>query len=176
MVVFGRDRRGENTDHFGWHITTGPGVKERINNEFVNNLMVAGNDYSHPLLFVWQKPDQCEQLKEPSLSKLNNNVYTKLNNYESPVILLHQKINDNCESSFSTSNELNQVMEDYAANSLSLIDYKGPLFKSIELKNFELIEGFKGAKTAIRLPEYIEHITRSKNSKVCIGAYTDNLK
>jgi parallel beta-helix repeat protein len=173
-AIFGRNRRGESADYFGWHITTGPGVEERVNHEFVNNLMVGDAEYNRPLLFIWQSPDLCEQLKEPSLSKLDNNVYIKMNDNASPVIWLVQKLNDNCESKFSTINELNQVKKDYASNSLSFIDYKGPLFKSIELKNFELIGGFKGTSAAGRLPGYIDEIIGNNTSKAYIGAYPGN--
>ena len=128
-----------------------------------------------PEISVFMKwRDLCEQLKEPSLSKLDNNVYVKMNDNASPVIWLQQKLNENCELKFSSANELNQVMKDYASKSMSFTDYKGPLVKSIELKNFELIEGFKGTSAARRLPKYIKEISGNNTSKGYIGAYSGN--
>ncbi len=173
MAVFGRDRRGENTDHFGWHVTTGPGVDERTGHEFANNLIVGGNDFGRPLLFIWQLPDLCEQLNVSALSKLDNNVYVKLNENNAPLIWMAQKINNNCLSQFSDSKELFQAKKEYASKSISLINYKGPLFKSIELKNFELTDGFNKKSIAVDLPDSIKKLVGKNASKPYIGAYSD---
>ena len=64
-----------------------------------------------------------------------NNVYVKMNAIESPIVWLSQNLNGTCDTQFSNAAELNKSLKNYAKNSVSLIDYKGPLFKSIELKN-----------------------------------------
>ncbi|MCF8225794.1 MAG: right-handed parallel beta-helix repeat-containing protein [Bacteroidales bacterium] len=171
MATIARDRRGEDADHFGWHITTGPEVDQRVNHEFANNLMVGGETFNRPLLLVWQLPDMCEQFTEPALSKLDNNAYVKLNNNGYPVIWMAHKLGDKCVSEFATASELNRVKKDYATGSTSLFDYSGPLFKSNYLRNFELIEGFEGSKSAIKLPgDIIEVLGKGKSDKY-IGAY-----
>ncbi|SMO86768.1 right-handed parallel beta-helix repeat-containing protein [Gracilimonas mengyeensis] len=171
MAVIARDRRGENADHFGWHIRTGPGVKERVNHAFSNNLLVADEDFERPLLQIWQLPDMCEDFGTPSLTELDHNAYVKLNDNEGPITWMAQNINGQCVSEFSNTAAVNRAISDFAENSFSFTDYEGPLFKSIDLKNFELLDGFKGASAAGDIPSYIQEVINRNDSEGYIGAY-----
>lgn len=148
QAVIARDRRGENVDHFGWHIKTGPAVDERVNHEFYDNLLVVDESFNRPMIYVRQLPDMCEQFPEPALAKLDHNAYVKLSENDAPIIWMAQKIGNKCLTEVSTSNEMNSIKGDYSGNSLTLENYRGPLFQSIPLKNFELLDGFKGEKAA----------------------------
>ncbi|MEX0845312.1 MAG: hypothetical protein WD022_08515, partial [Balneolaceae bacterium] len=91
-------------------------------------------------------PNMCEQFQTPSLTQLDHNAYVKLNKNDAPVIWMAQKLNSECINAFKGSNELHQANSDYASNSVSLINYEGPLFKSMDLKNFELLKDFEAKK------------------------------
>lgn len=146
QAVIARDRRGEDADHFGWHIRTGPSVDERVNHKFYDNLMYGNGEFNRPMLYVRQLPDMCEDFPEPALAELNHNVYVKQNENQFPLIWMAQKINSECLTEAASSEELNSLKSDYSDKSMTLINYRGPLFQSIPLKNFELQDGFLGEK------------------------------
>ncbi|MFW5699278.1 MAG: right-handed parallel beta-helix repeat-containing protein [Bacteroidota bacterium] len=171
VAVFARDRRGEGADHFDWHIESGPAVDKRYNHEFVNNLVVGSEDYTRPQLFVWQLPNQCQELEVPAMAKLDHNAYVKLNNTDAPVVWMNQKIGDQCQFKFKSAAEINQTKNDWASGSVSFKDYNGQLFNSMELKNFKLLDGFKGSEAAMPLPKEIQEVLGDDVPKKFIGAY-----
>jgi hypothetical protein len=166
MVCFGRNERSAVGDHFGWHPSTGPDVQERVNHEFVNNLLTSTEDYNRPQLFVWQREALCDDLKELTISQLNNNVYVKENSVQ-PLIWFHQSLNGNCKTAFDSPTELHKVLPSYSANSTSLINYTGPLFKGSHVKNYKILKNFSSGTMAAGLPKYI----KKYRSKATIGAY-----
>ena len=170
-AVFNRDRRGENTDHFGWHVTTGPGVLERINHEFVNNLLVGDANYNRPLLSIGQRPDQCDQQTVPALKVLDHNAYVELGNNEEPIVRLSQKLGEDCETSFFSTSELNSKVKNYGKGGISLLNYSGPLFKCMELNHFQLLNGFKGENAAVTIPKEILGVIKNQSGTKYIGAY-----
>ena len=173
MAVFARDTRSAQGDHFGWHPSTGPDVDERINHEFVDNLMVGDSHFKRPLLYVWQHPDLCKKLDVPMLSSLNHNVYVKKGNNNSPLIWLGQRLGRQCETTFATAAALHKADKDYAADSLSFVDYSSSLFKSFELEDFHLLPDFPGEKAAGSQPDYIKQVLQNKSDKPYIGAYPE---
>ena len=173
LAVFMRTRRGENEDHFGWHVSTGPSSTERINHEFVNNLLVGDKNYNKPLLSIGQMPDQCDQQKIPALKILDNNAYVRLGDSKEPLIWLNQKIGNECESSFKNVEELNKKVTNYETKGISLLNYSGPLFKSLDLYNFKLDANFLGNNAAKTIPNEIQKVNtiNTKKGKTYIGAY-----
>jgi hypothetical protein len=113
----------------------------------------------------------CEEFEEPSLSRLDNNVYVKLNDHDSPVIWYGQKLKEDCTSQFSTSEEINRIQKEFEPDGLSLINYKGPLFENLTLRNFELLEELKGAVPAKSMPENVKNALNTYDSRPYIGAY-----
>jgi parallel beta-helix repeat protein len=170
MACFGRDQRSAQGDHFGWHPSTGPDVEQRVGHEFVNNLMFGDETYTRPLLFIWQPETMCQQLKEPALGKLDNNTFVNAVDTK-PIIWLSQALNGKCQTPFDSPEELNKIKSDYAANSMSLTNYKGILFKGPQLQNFQLIPGFPGLKPAAEQPDFIKKLTGSPKVKPYVGAY-----
>jgi parallel beta-helix repeat protein len=170
MACFGRNERSAQGDHFGWHPSTGPDVDERINHEFVNNLLTSTENYNRPLLFIWQPETLCEKLNEATLKKLDNNVYVNKTDLY-PIIWISQKIKNICQTSIKTSEELNNLKPEYAKNSLTFKNYSGPLFKGNYLKNYQLLEGFKGIKSGIKIPDEIAKLKGAKKANTYIGAY-----
>tara|TARA_Y100001935_G_scaffold105768_1_gene87737 strand:- start:108477 stop:110339 length:1863 start_codon:yes stop_codon:yes gene_type:complete len=171
MAVFGRDRRGEQVDHFGWHVTTGPDVHDRVDHEFVNNLMVAGPEFERPLLYIWQRDNMCDDYTEEPMSELDNNAYVKLNENDSPAIWRAGKVKGACISSFSTAADMNTLFSEFGKNSTTFVNYQGPLFKSMHLENFQLLKGFTGLESASTIPGFIKSVIRAGTPKKYLGAY-----
>jgi parallel beta-helix repeat protein len=170
MACFGRDQRSAQGDHFGWHPSTGPDVEQRVGHEFVNNLMFGDENYTRPLLFIWQPEMMCERLKEPALAKLNNNVY--VNEGETrPIIWLSQELNGKCQIPFNTSAELHQIKADYESKSMSFTNYKGPLFKGSHLGNYQLLPIFSKIKIATELPDPLKKLLSISKEAPYFGAY-----
>jgi parallel beta-helix repeat protein len=170
IMVFSRTRRGEGADHFGWHVTIGPGVHERVNHEFVNNVMVSNKDYDRPLMYIWQLGNMCDDYPEMQLSRMEHNAYVIQNETTSPAVWMAQKMNGKCESAFSDSGSL-QDASDYGTASMTLKNYRGPLFKSQELKNLELLKGFPALGTGTAIPDYIRDIMSAELPESYVGAY-----
>ena len=170
MACFGRNERSAQGDHFGWHPSTGPDVDERINHEFVNNLLASTDAFNRPLLFVWQPNSLCERLNVPTFSKLDYNVFST-ENKTPPVIWLSQKLGNSCQTSFNTTSELNKLKGDFSKNSITFRDYTGPLFKGFHLKNYHLLSNFKGIKSGTEIPQKIKELSGNKSTQPYVGAY-----
>ena len=74
---FERNERSATGDHFGWHPSTGPDVQEREGHVFVNNLLVASDGYTQPLLRFEQPKALCEKLSRPQATQVDGNVYVR---------------------------------------------------------------------------------------------------
>ena len=170
QAVIARDSRSTQGDHFDWHPSTGPDVEERVGHEFVNNLMFGDNTYNRPLLHIWQPNQMCERLKEPALSKLQNNVYVNTI-VSNPIIMLSQNLNGICQSSFNSPAEMSKAFRGYGKGSVSYNNYKGPLFKGVEVGNYQLVSDFPGMKAASETPEYIKKLLGSFGTKPFPGAF-----
>ena len=174
MVAFGRTARGDAIDHFGWHPTTGPGVDERYGHVFVNNLLTADENFHKPLLFVWDT--LCERLKTQHLKTLDHNVYVrKAAKNEYPLILWSPFNNPECQLGFESLEDFRQFHPQFSSGSVYLENYSGPLFKSRDIKNFRLLNGFPGMDAGADLPEEIIKILGFPSDRYrYVGAYSPN--
>lgn len=173
MVTIGRNERSAQGDHFGWHPSTGPDVDERDGHVFVNNLMTSTLDFDRPLIFVWQRAILCDQLTEPQLKQMDNNVYVReAGNKADDLIWWGPAVEDDCRVALDSPGELNSLYSEFEKKSNYFNDYSGSLFKSIELKNFQLLHGFEGNKSATMLPSEIRRLfTNDMKDDKYIGAY-----
>jgi len=173
IVFFGRTDRTAVGDHFGWHPSTGPDVNDRDGHTFVNNLLTADENYKGPLLVFWQMPSLCERLNKPQIKNLDNNAYVQRAEKGSPRMIYWSPAPDsNCQIFFDSPQALNKMYPDFSANSQNLVNYKGPLFKSSELGNYELLQAFDTSKTAARIPSEIGKLLGlSETDAPFIGAY-----
>ena len=73
---FERNERSATGDHFGWHPSTGPGVDAREGHAFVNNLLVASDAYTQPLLRFEQPKALCGTLTRAQAATVDANVYS----------------------------------------------------------------------------------------------------
>ncbi len=172
-VSIGRTPRTAEGDHFGWHPSTGPDVDERDGHVFVNNLLTGDESFDRPLLFVWQTSNLCERLDKPMMKKLDYNVYVRDTDKTSrPLIYWSPAMNEDCQLSFESPEELNKQHPEFSANSKYFANYDGPLFRSHELHNYQLLQEFPGSRAASVLPDEIRKLLiYPKKGARFVGAY-----
>jgi hypothetical protein len=173
MACIGRNARSAQGDHFGWHPSTGPDVDERDGHVFVNNLLVGDEKFNRSLLFVWQPAALCEKLDKPQLKQLDHNMYVRGAEKTSyPFILWSPAANEKCLAEFASIEELRKLYPAFSANSHFYDNHAGPLFKGVELRNYQLSPAFPGAKSGMQLPAQINKLLGpAKKDGRYVGAY-----
>ena len=155
-VSFGRDSRSAAGDHFGWHASTGPSVDERDGHVFVNNLLIANEQFRKPLFLCRQPGNMYERLRLQQFTKFDYNVYVRTGHFDSqPLIAWSPVARGNHSISLQSPEELNKLQSKFSAHSMAFDNYDGPLFRCALLSNYELLEAFPGSKNASPLPEEI---------------------
>ena len=169
----GRTPRTEAGDHFDWHPSTGPGIDERDGHIFVNNLLTGDENFRRPLLFVWQTSTLCESLDKPMMKQLDYNVYVRdTDKTTRPLIYWSPAMNDNCQLSFESPKDLHELHQEFSAGSQYFVNYDGPLFRSHELGNYQLLQGFPASKAITGLPHEIRKLLGyPKKGSRFVGAY-----
>lgn len=173
-VSIGRDTRGDDADHFGWHITTGPGVEDRDEHKFVNNLVAMNIDYPKPLFHAWQHGSLCKRLSASQLNEMDFNVYVRQKAEAEGVstILWSPFENKDCVLATNNLSDLAAVNPLFEANSKYFPEYTGPLFVDAEACNFNLAEGFEGRGVGTEIPEKIVNAMQlCKSNTTFVGAY-----
>lgn len=173
MACIGRNSRSAAGDHFGWHPSTGPDVDKRDGHVFVNNLLVGDESFNRPLLFVWQQATLCEQLTQSQLKQLDYNAYVRGADKASyPLILWGPAASESCQVGIESLENLRKLYPEFSANSRFYANYEGPLFKGMELGNYQLSPAFPGAKSGMQLPAGInKFLGQSKKDGRYVGAY-----
>jgi len=168
-----RNERSAVGDHFGWHPSTGPDVNERIGHVFVNNLLTGDENFKRPLLYVWQPAALCGKVNDSQLKQLNNNVYVRgMGTSDNPLVWWSPVQNEKCRLSFNSLEGLQKLHPEFEGNSKYFSNYSGPLFRSSELGNYQLLPAFAGANSGTSLPAEISKLLGQ--SKKYIGAYPLN--
>ncbi len=158
-VSFERNSRNPAGDLFAWHSSTGPDVEEREGHVFVNNLLVADEQFLRPLLQCQQPENMYERLKKPMLKKIDYNVYVRTGNSGSqPLIAWSPVAEGNHSVNLQSPQDLNKLLPEFSGNSLVFTNYDGPLFRCATLSNYELLEAFPGSKKASPLPNEISKL------------------
>ncbi|RPI05397.1 MAG: right-handed parallel beta-helix repeat-containing protein [Ignavibacteriae bacterium] len=173
-VCFARNERTPANDGtFGWHSSTGPDVDKRDGHIFVNNLLVGGPNYLRSLLFVWQPPALCNQLSHALLKHMDYNVYIRnAEKASSPLMWWSPAPNAECQAGIDSLENLRKLYPEFSANSRIFINYDGPLFKSRELGNYQIVHTFPGSTLGMPLPANISTLLGQsiKNGRY-VGAY-----
>jgi parallel beta-helix repeat protein len=172
-IFFGRTSRGMAEITYGWdHPSTGPAVDKREGHIFVNNLVTVNEKYHRPLMVVWQEEKLCEQLYEPQLKQLDYNVYVRSGESAEPLMLWSPAADVNCQTKIYSPEGLNKLHPEFSAHSKYFANYNGPLFKSFELDDYQLLKGFPGAEATTVLPEEINKLLGlGQEETLFIGAY-----
>ncbi|MCK4297302.1 MAG: right-handed parallel beta-helix repeat-containing protein [Candidatus Marinimicrobia bacterium] len=168
-----RNERSAASDHFGWHPSTGPDVDERDGHIFINNLLTETKDFNRLLLYVWQPAALCDQANNSQLKDLDYNTYVSgSNKVDNPIILWSPVKNEDCRQIFKSLNDLQKLHPEFSVHSRYFSNYSGPLFKSRELGNYQILPAFPGFKSGMQLPaEILKLLGRSKKDGRYVGAY-----
>ena len=164
-----RTGRSAANDHFGWHPSTGPDVDKRHGHIFENNLLTCDENFKRPLLYVWQPDSICDKINDSQLKELDYNMYVRANSDDNPLIWWSPVKNENCRISFNSLEGLQKLHPEFAAHSKYFPDYNGPLFKSPELGNYELLKAFPGSEGGTKLPGDVSELLDQTGQYV--GAY-----
>ena len=172
-ACFGRDKRSATGDLFGWHPSTGPDVDQRFGHVFVNNLMTGDANFKRPLMLVWQDPDLCQKLDKSPLKQYDNNVFVKDANSGFSTLLYWSPVqNASCQEAINDQEQMKKVFDGSSLNSRVYINNNMPLFKSMELGNFQLNPAFPGATAGALLPPDVQKLLGIQpKSKTYVGAY-----
>jgi hypothetical protein len=158
-AYIGRSGRSAAGDRFGWHPSTGPDVDERDGQVFVNNLLTADEQFGGSLLQFWQQRSLRERLTKPQVKQLDYNVYVlRVDIASQPLILWSPAASENSLQNLKSPEELHKLHPEFSAHSQYFDNYDGPLFKSLELGNYELLKAFPGSATATVLPNEIQKL------------------
>lgn len=156
VAKFERTERSAVGDHFGWHPSAGPDVTERHGHVFANNLLVADESFAGPLLLVTQTEKVRERLPEPHFAALDGNVYVRrAGSKVQPLIVWGPVPPKNDAVELADLAELRKLQPKFEAAGQAYPDYRGLLFRGVELGHFELLAGFPGEAVAVPLPKAV---------------------
>lgn len=173
VASFERTERSAVADHFGWHPSTGPDVNEREGHIFVGNLLVADANFHKALLRFEQTDVLCGKLTNSSVARLDDNVYVRSGDHSHDALLVWGPVQgENCMTEFKSPEALHQLRQEYETHSVYLPNYYGSIFKSPDLKNYELIQAFPELATQETLPADVQKLLGwSKQDTGTPGAY-----
>jgi hypothetical protein len=136
-VMFDRNERSAQGDHFGWHPSTGPDVDEREGHVFEGNLLVAGPGVTRPLLHFDQPPNMCSRLTRPMTTRVNGNAYVRSEPGAEALITWSPTTGEGCRTGFTSLREFRSGtgLED---RGVFLQTPASALFRSVDLSRFEL--------------------------------------
>jgi hypothetical protein len=183
-ATFDRSNRGAQTDHFGWHPQTGPGVKERLGHEFGNNLIVVDPSFRLTLFEVQQRNMLCDPIEDTMFDYSDYNVYVRGvatgrprhktvdrpradTDADTPVWRRHvigrylmswtpmETDGSGCTQRFKTLEEFQVLKLGFESNSIYLDDYNGPLFQGKWLGNYTPTRQFANQVKVGPLPENV---------------------
>ena len=171
---FERNERSAAGDHFGWHPRTGPDVDQREGHVFAGNLLVAGESYSAPLLRFEQPQTLCARLAKPQVAALDANLYVRQGNPREPLVIWGPAAAENCRVGVGSLDELRTLAPPFEAHGQALIGYAGPVFRSVELRNFDLDQLPRGTAPVPAIPPDILRVLGWKDGPHAPGAFPDS--
>jgi parallel beta-helix repeat protein len=178
IILIMRTERSAVGDHFGWHPSTGPGVKERFGHVCMNNLITADEAIQYPLFITFQSGLLCDSLDKPQMKYLDHNVYVRESGIDTLTLMVWSPAqNEHCTLPLNSPEELNEIHAGFSANSLLFRAYKGELFKDAANKDFRILKGFPGSRSGAELPERVGNLLGYPAKEVThVGAYPLNGK
>ena len=137
-ATFARNERSAVNDHFGWHPQTGPDVDRREGHVFAGNLLVADSGYTRPLLRFEQPKTLCETLTRPPVTSVDGNVYVRARRVDQPLITWSPAGGETCQASLAALEDFQKLPQGYESHGRAFLGYAGAVFKSPELRRYEL--------------------------------------
>jgi len=158
VASFERNERGAVGDHFGWHPKTGPDVDQREGHVFVGNLLVASESFRRPLLRFEQPKALCAQLTRPQVKELDGNVYVRSASAGLPLVVWSPVTGESCQVELGSLEDLQELQPGFEARGRYLGDYVGALFRSPELRRYELARLLPGLAPVDDLPADVRRL------------------
>lgn len=152
VASFERNERSAVGDHFGWHPRTGPDVDEREGHAFVGNLLVASESFRKPLLRFEQPKALCGRLTRPQATAVDGNVYVRSGSAGPPLIVWSPVTGESCQVEVGSLEDLRKLQPGLEERGRSFDDYVGALFRSPELRRYELARLLPGLPAVDGLP------------------------
>src|SRR5688572_481080 len=168
---FERNERSAAADHFGWHPRTGPDVDQREGHVFVGNLLVAGESYSAPLLRFEQPRTLCPRLTKPQISELDANLYVRRGAAREPLLIWGPVASENCRAGLDSLGALHNLAPAFERHGRAVSDYAGPLFRSAELRNYDLAQLPPDTQPVGTIPPDILRVLDWKDGPHAPGAF-----
>ena len=176
---FERNERSATGDHFGWHPATGPDVHEREGHVFVNNLLVASESYTRPLLQFEQPKALCATLPRPQATAVDGNVYVRATATAAgapvaaaPLIVWSPAATDTCLSPLSSLEEFRAAAAGIEAGGQYLDRAPLSIFRSPHLGRYELRRALPGTVRPAPLPPEVRRLLGwSEAGGQATGAY-----
>ncbi len=174
-VAFRRDGRGDGDDHFGWHVTTGPGVEAREGHVFVNNLLVADRNLGRPLLTFDQPVDYCARLDEPMAAIVEGNVYARENTGDgTPLIRFSPVDNDDCNENLPDLAALREHATGWERQGRQIDRGPRSIFRGPDLGRYELLRPIPAGAPEAVPGAVLERLGRSDGQASMAGAYPES--
>jgi parallel beta-helix repeat protein len=151
-ALFDRNERSAQGDHFGWHPQTGPDVDERVGHVFEGNLLVASEGFDKPLLRFEQPAALCAQLTQPMTSSVNGNAYVRATPRDNALVTWSPVRGKECQASYSTLEAFRKAAG-VESRGKSWAPYPGTVFRSVDMRRFELAQRLPGMEELTVAPE-----------------------
>lgn len=151
-ALFDRNERSAEGDHFGWHPQTGPGVDERVGHVFEGNLLVADTALKGPLLRFEQAPVTCGKVTRPMAGRVDGNLYVRAGSGQ-PLVSWAPVAGATCQTQFADLDAFRQAVPGVETHGRSLANHQGAVFRSPELRRFELARVPEGVQPLPVAPE-----------------------
>lgn len=160
-VLIDRNERSAQGDHFGWHPQTGPDVNERVGHVFEGNLVVADAAVKGPLLRFEQGPLTCGKVTAPMTTRVDGNVYVRAAGSQ-PLVSwapIAGAAGTPCQTTFANLDAFRQAVPGVEARGRAFAGYEGAVFRSPELRRFELA----------RVPEGVQPLPVPADVRKAVG-------
>ena len=108
---------------------------------------------------------------KPQLKQLDYNVYIRDTDYNAALLIQWSTFkNNDCKTLYLDSiDEFRKINPEYSVHSEYFPNYHGPLFKGIEVSNYQLSKSFPGSGDVTTIPPEISKLLGEKGKY--IGAY-----
>ena len=171
-AAFERNERSATGDHFGWHPATGPGVEEREGHVFVNNLLVASEGYTRPLVQFEQPKSLCEKLAKPQATQVDGNVYARASTETPrPLVLWGPAATDTCAVPAASLDELRRLAPAFEAHGLWIDRTPASVLKGPIVGRYELLQAIPGPRGVTVPPEVLKLLGWTEADAKSPGAY-----
>ncbi len=168
-AAFERNQRSATGDHFGWHPATGPDVDQREGHVFVNNLLVAGDSFTRPLLQFDQPAALCEKLPRPATKEVDGNVYVRTSSF--PLIAWSPASTESCVSRLNGLDDFRKLASAFEAHGQQLDQTPRTLFKGPDLSRYELRQALPASTSAPAPADVLKLLGWTQADARTAGAY-----